>query len=164
MSPARRHRLSLFARARVVIAATMATASLLAGCAATTIVGEPSPTPADILGITDALRSRDVIVSDLVSGDAGCEDPEMIAAAIAFSASGAGQASPLPVRIFIFRNDRSYEKLRSAVDACARAWVSDPATFEAIDVSPYVMVGQGPWPAGFRDAIRAALLEASGVS
>jgi hypothetical protein len=129
---------------------------------ATTIIGEPSPTPTDIIGIADALRARGVTVSGLVSGDAGCSDPDMTAAAIRFSASGVDQAAPVTVRIFIFRNDGSYERSRPAVDACAAAWVVDPATFEAVDVSPYVITGQGPWARGFRDAVRAALTEAAG--
>jgi hypothetical protein len=162
MSPRRSHRPARLARLLVTFAAVLAIAVTVAGCAATTIIGEPSPTPTDIIGIADALRARGVTVSGLVSGDAGCSDPDMTAAAIRFSASGVDQAAPVTVRIFIFRNDGSYERSRPAVDACAAAWVVDPATFEAVDVSPYVITGQGPWARGFRDAVRAALTEAAG--
>jgi hypothetical protein len=162
MSPARPPRQASPRRARDIVALALAATVLVTGCAATTIVGEPSPTPTDIIGIADALRMRGVTVSGLVSGDAGCDDPDMIGAAIRFSASGVDQGTPVTARIYIFRNDRSYQKLRPAVDSCAADWVSDPLTFEAIDVSPYVLAGQGPWGAGFRDAVRTALTEAAG--
>ncbi len=135
---------------------------LVAGCAATTEVGPPVETPTDIVGINQAFHSHDVAINDLVSGDAGCTDPDLIPTAIAFSASGLDQSAPVRIRLYIFRNADSYQKLRPKVDTCSQAWVTDASTYEAIDVSPFVATGQGPWGSAFRDAIRAALTTAAG--
>lgn len=144
----------VFALAIVVLA--------LAGCASTTTVGPPKATPADIAGIASSLRTHGVTIRDLVSGDAGCTDPDMVASAIAFKASGLDQSAPIAVHLYIFRNADSYEKLRSAVDACAASWVSDASGYEAIDASPFVIVGQGPWPPSFKAAVRTSLALAAG--
>jgi hypothetical protein len=125
-------------------------------------MGPPEPTPADMIGIVAELLDEGVTVRDLVSGDAGCEDPDMVASAIAFSARGLDEPEPVPIRVFIFRNAESYQKQRPAVDSCAAAWITDPAAYEAIDVSPFVLTGQGPWPPEFKAALRAALTRAAG--
>jgi hypothetical protein len=135
---------------------------MASGCRATTVVGPPRATPTDIGGIADLLRQEGVVIEDLVSGEAGCDDRDLIPAAIAFDASGLDQPAPTRIRLFIFRNDAAYQRLRSGVDACAAAWVADPATFEAVDVSPYVAVAEGPWTPGFRAAVREALTAAAG--
>lgn len=149
-------------RRLAIEAAAIAIVLTVAGCASMTEVGPPVATPTDIIGISQDLRLAGVTIHDVVSGDAGCTDPDLIPTAIAFQASGVDQSAPVPVRLYIFRNDASYQKLRSAVDGCAAAWVTDPATFEAVDVSPYVAAGQGPWAPGFRDALRAGLTVAAG--
>lgn len=146
-----------------LLGATVLVATVLAGCGATTTVGPPKPTPMDIVGIADELAALGVVVTNVVSGDAGCDDPDMIGAAIGFDAEGLDQATPTRVRLYIFRNRAAYEKQRQAVDACAASWVTDPATFEAIDVSPYVAAGQGPWGAELKAAMRAALTTAAGT-
>ena len=46
--------------------------------------------------------------------------------------------------------------------ACARSYVTDPAGLESIDVSPYVLAGQGPWGPDLRAALRAGLTVAAG--
>lgn len=134
----------------------------LAACSGTTELGPPKPTPADITGIASDLLQRGVTIRDLVSGDAGCDDPDMIPSAISFKASGLDQPAPVPVRIFIFRNADSYQKQRPAVDSCAAAWITDPEGYEAIDVSPFVLTGQGPWAPEFKAALRSALTTAAG--
>ena len=152
---------SVLALVRIVVLA-LAVATVLASCAATTQFGPPKATPTDIGGIADLLRQEGVVIDDLVSGEAGCDDQELVPAAIAFDASGLDQPAPSRIRLFIFRNDTSYQKLRSSVDACAADWVTDPAAYEAIDVSPYVATAEGPWTPGFRAAVRTALTAAAG--
>ena len=63
----------------------------------------------------------------------------------AFDAVGLDQATPVRLYVYIFRNRATYERLRSTVDGCARSFVTDPATFESVETSPYVVAGQGPW-------------------
>jgi hypothetical protein len=49
------------------------------------------------------------------------------------------------------------------VEACAAQWATDPANFELIRISPYVVAGQGPLPPAFKDALRAGITAAAGT-
>ena len=75
----------------------------LAACS-TISVGAPSPTPADFPGIAGELTQRGITVDRIVSGDGGCADTNLARTAIAFDASGLDQATPVRVRVYIFRN------------------------------------------------------------
>ena len=75
--------------------------------------------------------------------------------AISFTVAGLAVPAPAPARLYRFRNDDSYAKLRATVDACAAEWVSDPAQLLMIDASPYVLVMEGAIDAPFADALRA---------
>jgi hypothetical protein len=123
----------------------------------------PAPTPADFPGIETELASHSVIVSRMVSGDAGCDDRTLIPTAIAFDAHGLDQPDPVRIYAYIFRNRAAYERLRASVDLCARSFVTDPETYEAIEQSPYVLAGQGPWGTQFEAAVRDALKVAAGT-
>lgn len=123
----------------------------------------PAPTPADFQGIATELSKRDLVIDDLVSGDAGCDDPILIPTAIGLTASGLDQTDPVRIRIFIFRNREAFERLRATVDACAMSFVTDPATYETVEQSPYVIAAQGPWAPDFETAIRDALEAAAGT-
>jgi hypothetical protein len=123
----------------------------------------PAPTPADFQGIATEFTKRSIVIDDLVSGDAGCDDPVLIPTAIGFDASGIDQAEPVRIHIYIFRNRASFEKLRASIDACARSFVTDPQTYETVEQSPFVLAGQGPWAAGFESTIREALEVAAGT-
>ncbi len=65
-------------------------------------------------------------------------------------------------RVYRFKNDESYQKLRASVDTCAAEWISDPATLLMVDASPYVLVTEGVPAGAAADAMRAALREAAG--
>ena len=54
--------------------------------------------------------------------------------------------------LYVFRNKATYERLRSTIDACARSYVTDAATFESVEESPFVLAGQGPWAPEFKTA------------
>jgi hypothetical protein len=135
---------------------------VLAGCRATTIIGEPEPTPTDMIGLAVELQRRGVTVTDVVSGDAGCSDPDLVPASISFRASGLDQVEPVTIRLFIFRNDAAYQRQRAKVDGCASSFVTDPETFEALDASPFVAVGQGPWAPGLKLVLRETLETGAG--
>jgi hypothetical protein len=152
---------SVSACLRLLVFATIAGAVL--GCSGPIGV-TPAPTAADFEGLVAGLHTRGVSVSDVRSGDPGCDDPDLIGPAISFHAVGLDQPQPVLVHLYIFRNRAAYDRRRPDVDACARAFVTDPATFEALDAPPFVAVGTGPWGAAFRDALRATLLEGSGAS
>jgi hypothetical protein len=144
------------------VAAWLVVPLLLAACG-TISMTPPAPTPADFQGIAAELTKRDIALDALVSGDAGCDDPTLIQTAIGFDASGIDQADPVRIHIYIFRNRASFEKLRATIDGCARAFVTDPQTFESVEQSPFVLAGQGPWAPGFEAAVRDALEVAAGT-
>jgi hypothetical protein len=156
MSPLR------YRRAAARAAASLAVAVAVAACGMISTT-PPAPTPADFQGIAAEIVRRGIAIEGLVSGDAGCDDHELAPTAIRFRASGLGQAEPVTVYLYIFRNRASYEKLRSRIDACARGYVTDPETFESVETSPFVLAGQGPWAEGFGAALRAALVVAAGT-
>jgi hypothetical protein len=135
---------------------------LVAGCGSVTVT-KPAPTPADFTGIATELTKRGLVLDRFVSGDAGCEDPTLIPTAIGFDAKGLDQADPVRLRIYIFRNREAFDRLRDSVDLCARSYVSDPATYETIARSPYVLAAQGPWGPEFRAAVDESIEVAAGT-
>jgi hypothetical protein len=154
-------RSALAGRLLVVPAALLLVVSVTA-CSALTATA-PAPTPADFQGIASEIVKRGVEIDHLVSGDAGCDDDVLNPTAIGFDAHGHDQADPVRLYIYIFRNRAAYERLRSSVDTCARAFVTDPATYESIESSPFVLAGQGPWAPEFKATLREALAVASGT-
>jgi hypothetical protein len=149
-------------RAVAGLAAVCIAAGLVAACGSIS-TSAPAATPADFQGIATELTKRGIAIDHLVSGDAGCADPVLIPTAISLTASGIDQAAPVELYLYIFRNRESYERLRTTIDDCARAYVTDPETFESIDDSPFVLAGQGPWAPGFEAALRDALVIAAGT-
>jgi hypothetical protein len=147
-------------RARIALALALC-AWLAAGCGLVSTTA-PSPTPADFPGIALELRSRGFEIRDVTSGDAGCPDRELAPTAISMTLAGLDQAVPVRVYLYIFRNREAFERRRADVDACARAYVTDPQTFSSIEASPFVLAGQGPWAPRFAAQLRSGLTEAAG--
>jgi hypothetical protein len=123
----------------------------------------PAPTPADFPGIVGFLSQRGLVIDHIASGDAGCTDPELGRAAIRFNASGLDQPTPVTLRIYIFRDQDAYDRRRLSVDACARAWITNPDGLVSIDAAPFVVMGQGPVGPGFESALRTGLREAAAL-
>ncbi len=142
-------------------AALLLVAATVGGCAGL-LQSPPVPDPEPFPGISSQLGRFGVIVQRWTAGDAGCDDPTLSATAIRFTADGLDQATPIQLRIYIFRNRDAWERRLPDVDACAEAWADDPATFEIVQVSPYVLAGQGPWPSSFAAAIRKGIDAAAG--
>jgi hypothetical protein len=134
----------------------------LAGCG-TISTTSPAPTPADFQGIATELTRRAIAIDGIVAGDAGCADRVLIPTAIALTASGLDQAEPVRIYLYIFRNREAFERLRASIDDCARSFVTDPATYETVEQSPFVLAGQGPWAPEFEAAVREALTVAAGT-
>jgi len=144
------------------VVAMALTTALLAACG--TISSSPPPaTPTDFPGLAGRLNTAQVKVSDWVSGDAGCADADLAKAAISFSAHGLDQAAPVRLYLFVFRDRAAWERNRARIGPCAQAFVTDPATYEEIEQSPYVVAGQGPWGTAFEAALRATLETAAGT-
>ena len=123
----------------------------------------PAPTPADFQDTAIQLTQHGVTLDRVVSGDAGCDDKVLAPTAIAFDASGLDQPTKVRMYLYIFRNRDAFERLRATIDECARNFVTDPETYESLEQSPFVIVGQGPWGPKFKAALRAGLEVAAGT-
>ena len=123
----------------------------------------PAPTPADFQDTAIQLTQHGVTLDHVVSGDAGCDDKVLAPTAIAFDASGLDQPTKVRVFLYIFNNRDAFERLRATIDDCARNFVTDPETYESLEQSPFVIVGQGPWGPKFKAALRAGLEVAAGT-
>jgi hypothetical protein len=136
-------------------------ALLLAACG-TRLSNLPSPSPANFPTIVSQLADAGIVVSDQVAGDAGCKNPTLVSTAIGFTASGLDQLAPVRIHIYVFADAPTWTRLSSTVAQCAQSFVTDPATYESVDPSPYVLAGQGPWGAQFRAKLREVLTTAAG--
>jgi hypothetical protein len=134
---------------------------VVAGCNFVETV-PPSPSPADFQGVATEFAKRGIQIDKVVSGDAGCADTVLAPTARSFDASGLDQASTVRIYLYMFADRATYERLRSTVDACAASFVTDPQTYQSVEQSPFVMVGQGPWGQAFEAALRAGLVVAAG--
>lgn len=134
---------------------------LVAGCAGI-LQSPPVPDPASFPEISGQLGRFGVEVLNWTAGDPGCDDPSLSPTSIRFEAKGLDQATPVQMRIYIFRNREAWDRRLADVDVCAAGWAVDPTTFELLQVSPYVLAGQGPWPPQFDAAIRQGIQEAAG--
>jgi hypothetical protein len=123
----------------------------------------PPPTPADFGGIATEFLQVGVSIDHVVSGDAGCDDKVLAPTAIAFDATGLDQPGKVRIHLYVFRDRATFERLRATIDACARSYVTDPATYASAEQSPYVLAGQGPWGVQFEAALRKGLQVAAGT-
>lgn len=146
----------------LVAFASLALALALSGCSGI-LQSPPVPGPEAFPGIAGFLGRYGVDVSNWSAGDDGCDDPTLSATAIRFDATGLDETSIQHLRIYIFRNRGAWERRLADVDTCAAAWADDPATFQIVQVSPYVVAGQGPWAPEFAAALRRGLTEAAGT-
>lgn len=135
---------------------------LVAGCGAISMTAPPA-TPTDFPGLAGRLNAAGIRVADFVSGDAGCDDRDLVPTAIRFDATGLDQTAPATLYLYVFRNRDAFERHRAAIGPCAAAYVEDPATFEQIEQSPYVVASQGPWAPQFEAALRRVLEAAAGT-
>lgn len=158
-TPAGRRRARRPARAVLTLVAVTLVA---AACGAISITPPPA-TPTDFPGITGRLNAAHITVRNWISGDAGCQDPDLVSAAISFHASGLDQATPVKLYLYVFRDRPAFERHRDQIGPCAQAWVTDPQTYEEIEQSPYIVAGQGPWGQAFEAALRATLELAAGT-
>ena len=145
--------------ARLVLLVALVTL-VAAGC------GEFTPTtevdsPTDFGGIVAELQLVGINVDHVVSGDAGCDDQRLSRTAIGFDASGVDQTATVRIYLYAFKDQATYDELRSSIDTCARSYVTDPATFGSVDAPPYVLAGKGPWAPNFKNALRTALQRAA---
>ena len=144
-----------------LLAATLATL-LIAGCSALQEAA-PTPTPQPFPGIVGELGKVGVEAISWTSGDAGCDDPTLAPTAVRFDVQGLDQADPVQLRIYIFKNREAWTRRGPDVERCVTEWATDPGTFEILQISPYILAGQGPWPPEFDKAVHAGITAAAGT-
>lgn len=138
-----------------LLLAALALAGSLAGCRLA--ASEPSPTPASFPGITRVLGVAGITTGSIVAGDPGCPDPALSKTAIAFTAVGLDQPTPVPLHLYRFADDEALGRNLSAIAACAATFVTDPEQYVQLVASPYVVVGEGPWGAAFTETLTKGL-------
>jgi hypothetical protein len=121
-----------------------------------------NPTPASLTVALEVFGSAGITLSGVVSGDAGCANEDLAHAAISFNAAGLDQTAPTRIYFYGFRNRATFQRLSTAVDACARSYVTDPAAYGSIAASPFMLAGPGPWAPAFTVRLREALVRAAG--
>lgn len=144
------------------LAALLVAPVLLAACG-TVSTTPPPATPTDFPGLAGRLNVAGIKAADWVSGDPGCVDQELGRTAIRFKARGLDQVEPVTLYLYIFRNREAFERNREAIPPCAASFVTDAATFEQVEQSPYIVASQGPWAPRFEAALRATLEAAAGT-
>ena len=137
--------------------------ALLVGACA----GPPvSNTPAPATSIFQELEILGGSTLTLVSGDPGCNQPDMIPYAIhAQVRVPAGASQPTDVYLFTWADHDAWNRGAVAFDSCRAEYAaSRPAagrTVDELDVSPYRAFGAG-WTATLRSALQQAMAEAAG--
>ena len=148
---------------RVVLArgaAAVATCLVLAACEGDN--NPANPTPASLSATLEVFGGQGFVLSHVVSGDAGCANEDLAHTAVSFDAKGFDQDVPTRIYLYGFRNRATFQRLAATVDACARSYVTDPAAFGSVQMSPFVLSGAGPWAPTFRERLRQALTKAAG--
>lgn len=141
-----------------LVAATLCLA--IAGCTTSSV--PPQPTPADFGGLSQILQARGLTILNVVSGDAGCSNPDLAKTAISFRASGLDQVSPVPVYLYVFNDHAAFVRRSTDIGSCAQSYVTNPTTYESLAISPYVLSGQGPWAPEFKAQLSAGMTVAAG--
>lgn len=145
---ARRAVTTLLAAALAVLAAAG-----LGGCTPGTL---PTASPGDLTAVLDALRAREVVVEEAVSGDAGCAVAGLTdnALRIRFDTP---EATGQQAYLYRFR-PRDYEASDPEVDACEAELrdTASPAPVTRLDVAPFRVLGVG-WRSDAERRVREAL-------
>jgi len=147
-------------RVGIVIAAFLL-AFVAAGCSKI-LDQPPTDAPQPFPGIVGELGRFGITVSSWTSGDTGCDNPDLSPVAFRFIAQGLDQPTPIVLRIYIFGDHAAWDRRLADVDTCASSWATDPASFQQLQISPYVVAGQGPWPPSFAEALRKGITESAG--
>ncbi|MGI8703076.1 MAG: hypothetical protein ACR2JZ_01025 [Candidatus Limnocylindrales bacterium] len=148
----------LSARLGALLVALIATA----GCAGTA----PSPTAQDYQGLFEALALRGASVSNIVSGDPGCDDPGLAANSVRIRLRDPDDGAQRDAHLFVFKDRAFFEQAGPAVDACQEAFEVERGMADGqaqrLDVSPFRIFGTD-WSPALREAVGEALIGSAGI-
>lgn len=119
----------------------------------------------DLSGLVQEMVKRGIAVLRATSGEAGCDDPGLIANAVHFRVLPPGEAIPRDVFLFTFGDHGAWAAGGAAVTACRTAWSAHVATsgqaVSELDVSPFRLFGAG-WSPTLRELLHQAVTVAAG--
>jgi hypothetical protein len=145
----------------VRVAASIAlVAALIGACRAG---GAASPSPPGFEEIFGELARRGATVSEIVSGDPGCDDPSLVANAVRFTVV-LSDGTRRQVHLFGFRNDVALANAAGSLERCRADFagrVEPGATIGATTAGPYYAFG-APWSAELEVLLREAALPRAG--
>ena len=150
------------ARGRSLGLALLTAAVLLGACS-----GPPIPaTPQPATGVFTELAILGGSTPNLVSGDPGCNQPDMIPYAIHAQVRVPANASQLTdVYLFTWADHGSWSRGAVAFDSCRAEYAASRSaagrTVDELDVSPYRAFGAG-WSPALKSALQQAMTEAAG--
>lgn len=149
-------------RAGHAVAAVVAAALLAGACA-----GPPVPnTPVPATDVFQELALAGASTVNLVSGDPGCSDANMIPYAIhAQVKMPPGAAATSDVYLFTWANRAGWTRGAVAFESCRSEFAAGSKAagrpVDEIDMSPYRMFGAG-WSPALKTALTQALTKAAG--
>ena len=115
--------------------------ALLAACSSLEAVA----TPADAQGIFEELARRGGTVTEIVSGETGCGEADLVDNAIRFRLLAPGAAEPARVHLFLFRGRAAFDQGAEPVERCRSTFESGaPAgSVGGLAVAPYRLFASG---------------------
>ena len=135
---------------------------LLGACA-----GPPIPaTPQPATGVFTELAILGGSTPNLVAGDPGCNQPDMIPSAIHAQVRVPATASQLTdVYLFTWADHDAWSRGAVAFDSCRAEYAASQSaaggTVDELDVSPYRAFGAG-WSSALKSALQQAMTKAAG--
>jgi hypothetical protein len=134
---------------------------LLAGCS---VFVAPSPTNGALAEVVNALVRRNMTITNVVAGDAGCADPTLQGNAVRYDVSMAGEVDTHPIYVFRWKDQATFDTAKAAFDACVANYslthrASSMATLEHAPWRAYLPNYSVP----LSNAVDEALLEAGGA-
>ena len=142
--------------------ALAATAALVAACAGPPVAASPQP----VTGVFQQLFVHGGATLNLVSGDPGCDNPDMVPFAIhARVRVPATATTTADVYLFTYADHAAYDRQADAFEACKTGYAASAAAagrpVDELDVSPYRAFGPG-WTPEVRAALLQSMSEAAG--
>ncbi|MDP8905550.1 MAG: hypothetical protein M3N29_09630 [Chloroflexota bacterium] len=141
----------------ITVALGLVAAALLSACGG---VASPTPSPADLGGVLNALASRGATINQVVGGDAGCPDSTLHSNAARIGLRVDGR--DYEIHLFRWRRAADFEAATAAFDECVAAYAAGTSSvsIEVVAVPPWRAFGSG-WSRQVTETVREALQAAA---
>jgi hypothetical protein len=123
----------------------------------------PSPTPADLTAVLEALALRGATLRQAVSGDAGCPAAELHSNAVRFDLSLEASDTRYQVYLLRWRRPADFSAAADAFEACLDDYTSRgvAADIQFLELPPWRAYGSG-WSEDLREVLEQSLRAAGG--